>query len=150
MTPTCPHCGANLPSTGDAFCPECFTALDELPGAVSSPQRENRPSTSSGFDIVGAESLNWDELKDEIESGGRLIVYKYCISIGVLTFLQSSKVHLVRAGESALFKGLRYTFLSMLVGWWGIPWGFIHTPVAIVTNLSGGKDVTEHVVDNFT
>ena len=26
---TCPHCGERLPSVVDAFCPDCFTALDE-------------------------------------------------------------------------------------------------------------------------
>ena len=29
MAEQCPHCGASLPSTGDAFCPECYRALDE-------------------------------------------------------------------------------------------------------------------------
>src|SRR5690242_4909430 len=26
---TCPHCGERLPSVSDAFCPECFSSLDE-------------------------------------------------------------------------------------------------------------------------
>ncbi len=26
---TCPHCGAKLPPLVDAFCPDCFAALDE-------------------------------------------------------------------------------------------------------------------------
>jgi outer membrane lipoprotein SlyB len=29
MRTECPHCGATLPPTGDAICPECFEGLDE-------------------------------------------------------------------------------------------------------------------------
>src|SRR5438270_3409463 len=98
MARSCPHCGATLASVGDAFCSECHNALDELPAAASPPQREDRCPASSVSDIVGAESLSWEELRDEIECGGRLVVYQYCVSVGLLTFFQPSKVHLVRAG----------------------------------------------------
>lgn len=29
MSERCPHCGADLPPTGDAYCPECFRGVDE-------------------------------------------------------------------------------------------------------------------------
>jgi hypothetical protein len=32
--------------------------------------------------------------------------------------------------------------LSLLFGWWGLPWGLIYTPLTLWTNLSGGRDVT--------
>ena len=39
------------------------------------------------------------------------------------------------------------TFLASLwIGWWGIPWGPIYTIGAVVTNLGGGKDVTQDVL----
>ncbi len=39
-------------------------------------------------------------------------------------------------------KGFAYTLLSLVAGWWGIPFGLIFTPTAIFTNMRGGKNVT--------
>ena len=35
-----------------------------------------------------------------------------------------------------------YTLVSLVFGWWGFPFGLIYTPMALITNLSGGRDVT--------
>jgi len=40
---------------------------------------------------------------------------------------------------------LPWTGLSLLAGWWGIPWGPIWTVQALVTNFRGGKDVTAEI-----
>jgi hypothetical protein len=43
---TCPHCGASLPPVRDAFCQECFQALDEPPqgsSASDAPAGDRRP-----------------------------------------------------------------------------------------------------------
>jgi hypothetical protein len=43
---SCPHCGASLPPVHDAFCQECFQALDEPPraatGSASDAEDRNR------------------------------------------------------------------------------------------------------------
>lgn len=165
MSDLCPSCGVQLPSIQDAFCPECRQSLDEVPIDASSHQLQVDqpplvPSDVAGqgresqwsreiSGILGAEGLTWDDLAYEIERGGRLVVYSYCISVGILTFQRSSKVHLVRGGESAAAKGWSYTLLSLVAGWWGFPWGFIFTPIAVVRNLGGGKDVTAAVVSGL-
>ena len=43
-------------------------------------------------------------------------------------------------------RGLPYSALSMLLGWWGIPWGLIYTPWMIGVNTMGGRDVTQAVL----
>ena len=63
--------------------------------------------------------------------------------------LPSALLQFVREGESPLVKGLPYTLLSLFIGWWGFPWGLIYTPVVIIQNLSGGKDVTAAVMDSL-
>jgi hypothetical protein len=93
--------------------------------------------------------MSWDELADEIRRGGRLVTYYYCISIGIVTFLQPSRIHLVRSGESGVARSWGYTLLSLLVGWWGIPWGFIYTPLAVGRNIRGGIDVTDILLDHL-
>jgi hypothetical protein len=99
--------------------------------------------------IIGAENLSDAELSGELQRGARLVVFEYCVSILVMTFKRSTDVHLIRPGESAVMKGLPWTLLSLLVGWWGFPWGFIYTPAALIRNLSGGRDVTDLVLSQI-
>jgi hypothetical protein len=42
-------------------------------------------------------------------------------------------------------KGLPWCGVSLVLGWWGLPWGLIWTPMAIYKNLTGGIDVTSTV-----
>ena len=68
-----------------------------------------------------------------------------------MTFKRPTGVYFIRAGESAAMKALPRTLLTLVMGWWGIPWGFIYTPMALFTNLSGGKDVTQqHAAGRLT
>lgn len=99
--------------------------------------------------IVGLDGLSPDDLMLELERGGRFVVYRYIVSLGVMTFRRSSAVHFLRPSESAVIRGLPYTIATFLFGWWGIPWGLIWTPQALVTNLAGGQDVTAPVVDSL-
>src|SRR5437868_1995874 len=109
MSQLCPHCGSHLPNVRDAFCPDCRNPLDELPGIPSPDSPFEAPTSSEGCNIPGLRRMAWDDLAAEIAQGGRLVVYQYCVSIGILTFLRSSEVYLVRSGESAVLKGLHYT-----------------------------------------
>lgn len=101
------------------------------------------------MEIKGIEGLSVGEVHDQVRQGARFVVYSYCVSVLVMTFKRNTDIHFVRAGESAVVGGLPYTFLSLLLGWWGIPWGFIYTPMALVQNLGGGKDVTAEVMQMF-
>ena len=96
--------------------------------------------------IKGLEGMSPQDVHAELQRGGKFVVFQYVISVVLMTFRRSSDVYYVRAGESALGKGLPYTLLSLVFGWWGIPWGFIYTPLCLATNLGGGKDVTEQVL----
>ena len=95
--------------------------------------------------IKGAEDLYANQIKIELREGGKLVCYQYCISILIMTFKRSSAVHLIKNGESAFVKGLGYTLLSLIFGWWGFPWGPIYTIGAIVTNCKGGRDISSEI-----
>jgi len=45
---------------------------------------------------------------------------------------------------------MQWRLISLLVGWWGFPWGLIYTPMTLIQNLGGGKDVTREVLATFT
>ena len=100
--------------------------------------------------IQGIQGMTAGQLQRALEQGGRFVFFHYCVSIVVMTFRRSSDVYFVRAGESPVSKGLGFTLVSLLLGWWGIPWGPIYTVGSLYTNLSGGKDVTAEVVASLT
>jgi hypothetical protein len=96
--------------------------------------------------IVGIEGMTGNELKAEVERGAKFVIFQYCISIVIMTFKRPSSIYFVRVGESALGKGLVFSTISFLLGWWGIPWGPIYTIQSLITNFQGGKDVTQDVL----
>jgi hypothetical protein len=102
------------------------------------------------MEIVGVENLGANELQNELQRGGKFVVYQYCISVVLVTFRRSSNIYFIRPGESAVGKGLPFTLLSLVMGWWGIPWGPIYTVGSMITNFGGGKDVTAEVVQAIT
>jgi hypothetical protein len=100
--------------------------------------------------IRGGETLSAEALSRELAAGGRFVVYEYCISVIFATTRPASGVYFLRASELGILRGLPYSLLSLLLGWWGVPWGFIQTPLAIITNFSGGRDVTAEVSEYWS
>ena len=96
--------------------------------------------------IHGAENLTPTELAAELAAGGRLVFYEYCISLIFLTLRCPTDVYLLGPDEGGAARGLPYTLVSLLLGWWGIPMGVVYTPLVVLTNLAGGCDVTDEVL----
>ena len=100
--------------------------------------------------IKGLEGLTNQQIKKELQNGAKFVIFQYCISIVVMTFKRNSEIYFVKSTESATSKGLGWTVLSFVLGWWGIPWGPIYTIGSIFTNLSGGKDVTAEILQSIS
>jgi hypothetical protein len=96
--------------------------------------------------IKGIEGLTVAQVQDEVRRGAKFVVFGYAMSFLVITLKRSSDVHFIRAGEGTFGASLPYTLLSLILGWWGFPWGFIYTPMAVIQNLGGGTDVTAEVM----
>jgi hypothetical protein len=60
----------------------------------------------------------------------------------IFTLRRPTDVIFEPPSEWSWLRGLPGTVISLLLGWWGVPWGIIYTPIVIVTNLTGGCDVT--------
>ena len=71
------------------------------------------------IEIHGMENMKQGELEFEIQRGGKFVLFQYCISVVILTFRRPSAIYLIRNGESAFTKGLPFTLLSLIAGWWG-------------------------------
>jgi hypothetical protein len=95
--------------------------------------------------ILGIEGLSPSQIDFELQRGAKFVLFQYCISVIVLTFKRPSDIYFIRAGESAAVKSLPFTLISIVAGWWGIPWGPIYTLQSVYNNLQGGKDVTPQV-----
>ena len=96
--------------------------------------------------IRNVENLQTGELKRELDNGARFVVFEYCISIIIMTFRRSSDVYFIRSNESTVKYSWSFTLLTLVLGWWGIPWGPIYSITSLFTNISGGKNVTAEIL----
>lgn len=94
--------------------------------------------------IRGIQGMTDVEVHQALLDGGRLVMFEYCISIIVMTFKRSSDIYFIPAEGSTLPRALPWIGLTLLLGWWGIPWGPIYTIGSTFTNFNGGHEVTEH------
>ena len=91
-------------------------------------------------------SMTADELEKVLASGGKFVLYTYTFSIIVMTYKRpSKKIHFLRRNESAIKYGWPYLFISLLLGWWGIPFGPIYT-IQSIYHAFCGIDVTQEVL----
>jgi len=100
--------------------------------------------------IKGVDGMTTERLKFEVQHGGRFVIFEYCISVLVMTFKRPSDIYFVRQGESAFGRGIGFSLLSLVLGWWGIPWGPIWTVGALISNSRGGRDVTQEVLQSLS
>jgi hypothetical protein len=100
--------------------------------------------------IVGIEDLTTDQIHREIANGGKFVFYQYCVSAVLVTFKRTSNIYFLRAGQHSAVHGLPFTLISLVAGWWGIPWGPIYTIQSVWTNITGGRDVTPEILAQQT
>jgi hypothetical protein len=98
--------------------------------------------------IKNLEGMTTDDINRELKNGGKFVVYQYCISIIVMTFKRNSDIYFVKAGHKLFQPSLGFSLLTFVCGWWGIPWGPIYSIGSIYTNLTGGKDVTQEILNS--
>src|SRR5215471_847577 len=96
--------------------------------------------------IVGLDNFSRAELDAELQAGARLVIFQYCVSAIVMTFREGSNVHILRPNDRPYLKSLPFSLCSLILGWWGIPWGPIRTISTVVRNCQGGIDVTTEIL----
>lgn len=80
-----------------------------------------------------------------LAAGGRLVFYEICISLIVVTWRRPSRVVALPPGSRGILRGLPYSLVTLVLGWWGVPWGFIYTPLVLLSNTCGGCDISAQV-----
>ena len=97
------------------------------------------------MNVKGMKGLTVAQVQDEVDLGGRFVQYTWCLSLLIVTYRYTSAVYFLRKDENAFVKGLPFTVLSLLLGWWGIPYGVFYTLGAVYSNING-RCVTEFVM----
>src|SRR5438445_5052130 len=87
--------------------------------------------------IQGIDRLSPAELSEALHEGGRFVFFEYCISCVVFTLRRPTGIVFLPPHDWGWVRGLPYTLLTLCLGWWGLPWGVIYTPLTLVTNLAG-------------
>lgn len=102
------------------------------------------------YSIKKTTNLSIEEIITDINKGGKFISYGYCISIVALIFRLTSSPHFIKSTEKPSKYRLKYNILSLLLGWWGLPWGPIYTIDMLRLNLKkGGIDITEEILEKI-
>jgi hypothetical protein len=73
----------------------------------------------------------------------RSIRFEYCISLVLFTLRRESEIVVLKPGQSAAVASIPYCMITLLLGWWGVPWGIFLTPVIVWRNLRGGHAYNE-------
>jgi hypothetical protein len=105
--------------------------------------------SSSIGGIRGIEHLDAGRLASELERGARFVSFSYCVSIFLVTFRRTSEVIYLPPETVAQWVGSRYLIVTLLLGWWALPWGPIYALGCIWQALRGGADCTHEIVEEM-
>jgi hypothetical protein len=97
--------------------------------------------------IIGLDNMTVGEVVEEVNRGGKFVIFQYNISVLVMSFKNPTDIYFVRAGEGTFGKSIGPTLISFFLGWWGFPFGLIFTVESLFVNLKGGRDVTRDVMN---
>ena len=80
-------------------------------------------------------------MTDEHPKTVTVVRYPYVVSAVFVTFRFESRPHRHVSEDARYIRGIPYLLVSLLFGWWGVPWGPIQTWRAIWDCLNGGVEV---------
>ncbi|MCU0435404.1 MAG: hypothetical protein MUC87_18245 [Bacteroidia bacterium] len=100
------------------------------------------------FSLKKTNGHTLEQIHAEINAGGKFVTYGYCISVVAFTYRLISSPHFIKAGETNSKYRSKYNLLSLIFGWWGFPWGPIHTIEMVRVNMkTGGVDITDEIME---
>jgi len=89
-------------------------------------------------------SANRADTDQYAQPDGRVkdVVFACCVSCGILTWVHWSRPYRISSRTQGLLRGFPFSVATLLLGWWGLPWGILLSPRAIWTNCTGGVEVS--------
>lgn len=73
------------------------------------------------------------ELAEALRSGARVVAHRWAISLVFVTFYLATRPTYIAPGRRD-WRALAYSLLTLVCGWWGIPWGPVRTIQTLIHN----------------
>lgn len=117
---------------------------------VNLPKQTRRGIEMEQVQLEGTQGMTIEQVRNEVAKGGKFVKFTYTMSFIFLTLQRpSGSIYFIKSNESPIDYGMKYLLLSVLVGWWGIPFGPIFTIVSIVQAFKG-QDITAIVMASLS
>jgi len=101
------------------------------------------------YKIRNTAGFSLEQFYSSLSEGACIMSYGYCISAIAFTYRLMSPPYYIKAGEMPSAYRKKYNTLSVIFGWWGLPWGPIYTFDMLRINRNkkgGGVNITEDVL----
>lgn len=96
------------------------------------------------------ENLTFEQVMNCKNTGGKFVVYQYLFPRPLFPPVKRiSRIYYLNANESPNKYSFKYNLLTLLWGWWGLPFGPTYT-YSVIKNNKLGSDFTEDVIENLT
>jgi hypothetical protein len=94
--------------------------------------------------------LTFEQLIESRQSGNTFVVYEYLFPRPLFPPVKRiSRLYYIHSGEKLSKYAFRYNLMTLIWGWWGLPFGPFYTFATLKHNKTG-TDFTEDVLDNLT
>jgi hypothetical protein len=100
--------------------------------------------------LIGIGSLSVQAIEERVRQGWRFLQFEETKSFLVVTRRTYSDIYFVGPNESHMRYAKKHIVRTAFLGWWGIPWGLVGTPVSILRNLRGGQDLIHSVMSKLS
>jgi hypothetical protein len=85
----------------------------------------------------------------KIHLGTKVTQYLFCFSLIVFSVRIPSRYY-IKASLSSVLNNIAYTLCTLILGWWGLPWGPIYTLQAVFRNIFGGiKSTVKDLIPEY-
>lgn len=100
------------------------------------------------IDDVRAGEASFEGFPVTVET--RVRQYQTAVSCFFITFVTPSRLY-VEGHDNHWMGSLRCSIATLLLGWWGLPWGPLQTISCLLGNLFGGtKEIVANLIDEVT
>lgn len=106
------------------------------------------PDHDNVIDVRAFSRMSEAELYRSIAMGERYVVYYWTLSMFIYTTTRHTKAYRLRDRRSAFFRGLPYTLICLVFGWWHFP-GCLINFNSLYHDLRGGADVSGNILEEI-
>jgi len=114
---------------------------------MSEQIRDHHSRLAELFKGIGGDP---EAIAARLNAGNRCVRYEWCASLILATLRRPSRVYITQSRGNRFLRGIPYSLLSLGLGLWGVPWGWVWTPRVIGINLLGGIDMTAEIRELLT